>query len=120
MVRCINIREDNNQFLSGCVSSLVKLLPTQRVIASLKNINEYPNILTMDNSLSVLHENKNLFLIGLLSGEVKIFDTRVKNKNDEYIKDIGLMQSFKTNSKKFNKIILNKSINIFLLRIDIT
>ena len=74
-VRCINIREDNNQFLSGCVSSVVKLrnIPTQRVMASVKNINDDPNVLSTVNSLSFLHENKNLFLIGLRRGEVKFF-----------------------------------------------
>ena len=75
MTRCINIREDNNQFLSGCVSSVVKLrnIPTQRVMASVKNINDDPNVLSTVNTLNFLHENKNLFLIGLRRGEVKFF-----------------------------------------------
>ena len=110
-VRCININQDNNQFLSGCVSSVVKLwdIPTQRVIGSIKNINEDPNVLTTVNSLSFLNENKNLFLIGLRSGEVKLFDTRIKNKNDEFTKNMGLLHTFKAHYKKLNSVALNKT-----------
>ena len=110
-VRCINIREDNNQFLSGCVSSVVKLwdIPTQRVIASVKNINDDPNVLSTVNTLSFLHENKNLFLIGLRSGEIKLFDTRIKNKNNDNIQNMGIVHSFKAHYKKLNNFILNNS-----------
>ena len=110
-VRCINIREDNIQFLSGCVSSVVKLwdIPTQRVIGSVKNENEDPNVLSTVNSLSFLNENNNLFLVGLRSGEVKLFDTRLKNKNDKNIKNMGLVHSFKAHDKKLNNAVMNKS-----------
>ena len=108
-VRCVNIREDNNQFLSGCVSSVVKLwdIPTQRVIASVKNKNEDKNLLTTVNSLSFLHNNKNLFIMGLRSGEVKLFDTRINNKNDENTKNMGLVHCFKAHYKKLNNAKLN-------------
>ena len=45
-VKCLNIRQDNIQFLSGCVSSVVKLwdIPTQRIIASIKNCNKDPKV----------------------------------------------------------------------------
>jgi len=110
-VRCINVREDNTQFLSGCVSSVVKLwdIPTQRVIASVKNQNEDPNVLTTVNSLSFLNENKNLILVGLRSGEVKLFDSRINNKNDEFTKNMGLVHCFKAHDKKLNNCIINKS-----------
>ena len=108
-VRCINIREDNIQFLSGCVSSVVKLwdIPTQRVLGSVKNQNEDPKILTTVNSLSFLHENNNLFIMGLRSGEVKLFDTRINNKNDEFTKNMGLVHSFKAHYKKLNNAKIN-------------
>ena len=108
-VRCINIRDDNNQFLSGCVSSVVKLwdIPTQRVIASVKNQNEDKNILTTVNSLNFLNENRNLFIVGLRSGEVKLFDTRIKNKNDEFTNNMGLVHCFKAHYKKLNNSTLN-------------
>ena len=110
-VRCINIREDNIQFLSGCVSSVIKLwdIPTQRVIASVKNINDDPNVLSTVNSLSFLHENKNLFLVGLRSGEIKLFDARIKNNNSEYIKNMGIVHCFKAHYKKLNNFIINNS-----------
>ena len=110
-VRCINVREDNNQFLSGCVSSVVKLwdIPTQRVIASVKNQNDDPNVLTTVNSLSFLNENNNLILVGLRSGEVKLFDSRINNKNDEFTKNMGLVHCFKAHYKKLNNCIINKT-----------
>ena len=110
-VRCLNVRQDNTQFLSGCVSSVIKLwdIPTQRVIASVKNINQNQNILATVNSLSFLNENKNLFLTGLRSGEVKLFDQRIKNKNDEFTKNMGEVHSFKAHYQKLNNCILNST-----------
>ena len=110
-VRCLNIRQDNTQFLSGCVSSVVKLwdIPTQRVIASVKNINEDDNVLATVNSLCFLNENPNLFLVGLRNGEVKLFDQRIKNKNDEFTKDMGCINCFKAHYKKLNNCILNST-----------
>ena len=110
-VRCISIREDNQQFLSGCVSSVVKLwdIPTQRVIGSIINENSDPTSLTTVNSLNFMNNNPNLFIIGLRSGEVKIFDCRIQNKNDNYIKNVGIVQSFKAHQKKLNTAKLNKS-----------
>ena len=100
-VRCLAIREDNQQFLSGCVSSVVKLwdIPTQRVIGSIMNKNDNPDVLTTVNSLSFMHNNHNLFVIGLRSGEVKIFDSRVQNKNNNFLKNIGLVQAFNAHKK---------------------
>ena len=110
-VRCLSIRQDNNQFLSGCVSSVVKLwdIPTQRVIASVKNKIEDKNVLATVNSLCFLNENKNLFLVGLRSGEVKLFDQRIKNKNDEFTKNMGIVHCFKAHYKKLNNCILNST-----------
>ena len=110
-VRCISIRQDNQQFLSGCVSSVVKLwdIPTQRVIGSVINQNEDQNVLKTVNSLSFLNKNNNLFLVGLRSGEVKIFDTRMKNKNDNFTKNMGLIQSFKAHYKKLNTAKINQT-----------
>ena len=110
-VRCISIREDNQQFLSGCVSSVVKLwdIPTQRVIASVINQNDDPNLLTTVNSLGFLHNNKCLFFIGLRSGEVKIFDTRIKSTNNKFIKNMGIVKIFKAHNKKLNTVKINQS-----------
>ena len=110
-VRCISIRQDNQQFLSGCVSSVVKLwdIPTQRVIGSVINQNEDQNVLKTVNSLSFLNKNNNLFLVGLRSGEVKIFDTRMQNKNDNFTKNMGLIQSFKAHYKKLNTAKINQT-----------
>ena len=109
-VRCISIRQDNQQFLSGCVSSVVKLwdIPTQRVIGSVINQNDDPNVLTTVNSLSFMNNNPNIFLIALRSGEVKIFDSRIQN-NSNTMKNIGLIQGFKAHDKKLNTSKINKS-----------
>ena len=109
-VRCLAIREDNQQFLSGCVSSVVKLwdIPTQRVIGSVINKNDNPDVLTTVNSLSFMHNNPNLFVIGLRSGEVKIFDSRIQNKNNSSLKNIGLVQAFKAH-KKLNTAKINQN-----------
>ena len=102
----MSIRNDNQQFLSGCLSSVVKLwdIPTRRVIGSVINQNDDPNVLTTVNSLSF--NNYNLFIIGLRSGEVKIFDSRIQNKNNNYFKNIGIVQSFKAHNKKLNILFL--------------
>ena len=75
-VRCISVREDNLQFLSGCVSSIVKLwdIPTQRVIGSITNQSPDSTSLTTVNSLNFLDINPHLFIIGLRNGDVKICD----------------------------------------------
>ena len=110
-VRCISIREDNQQFLSGCVSSIVKLwdLPTQRVIGTIINQSSEPSSLTTVNSLNFMNNNPNLFLIGLRSGEVKLCDSRIQNKNNEFIKNVGIVQSYKAHKKKLNTAKLNKN-----------
>ena len=96
-VRCISIREDNTRFLSGCVSSVVKLwdIPTQRVIGSIINQTSDTTSLTTVNSLNFFNNDPNLFLIGLRSGEVKLCDSRIQNKNDNFIKNVGIVHSFK-------------------------
>ena len=109
-VRCISIRLDNHQFLSGCVSSVVKLwdIPTQRVIGSVINQNDDPNVLTTVNSLSFMNNSPNIFLIALRSGEVKIFDSRIQGNNNS-MKNIGLVQGFKAHHKKLNTSKINHS-----------
>ena len=110
-VRCISIRGDNTQFLSGCVSSVVKLwdIPTQRVIGNIINQTSDANALTTVNSLNFFNTDPNLFLIGLRSGEVKICDSRVNNKNDNFIKNVGIINTFKAHKNKLNTIKLTKN-----------
>ena len=110
-VRCISVREDNTKFLSGCVSSIVKLwdIPTQRVIGTIINENADSNSLTTVNSLNFMNNDPNIFLIGLRSGEVKICDSRIQNKNDNLNKNIGIVHCFKAHKNKLNTIKLNKN-----------
>ena len=109
-VRCMAIREDDSQFLSGCVSSVVKLwdIHTQTVIGNIVNQNPDPNSLSTVNSLGFMKKNPNLFVVGLRSGEVKIFDSRSNNNN------IGLVNCFKAHYKKLNTVKLNNSDNYLL------
>ena len=108
-VKCLAVRRDNQQFISGCVSSVVKLwdIPTQRVIGSVINTNDDPNTLTTVNSLRFLNKEDNIFMIGLRSGEVKIFDTRLPGNNR--MKNVGLAQSFKAHDRKLNTIKINQT-----------
>jgi len=78
-VRCISLSKDNKFFLSGCVSSVVKLWDLERniVIQSITNRNPDPDLLNTVNSLSFMNNNQNVFLCGLRNGVVKIFDIRV-------------------------------------------
>ena len=110
-VRCISVREDNTKFLSGCVSSIVKLwdIPTQRVIGTIINENADSNSLTTVNSLNFMNNDPNIFLIGLRSGEVKICDSRIQYKNDNLNKNIGIVHCFKAHKNKLNTIKLNKN-----------
>ena len=119
-VRCMSIRDDNAQFLSGCVSSVVKLwdMATQSVIGNIINQNPDPSALSTVNSLGFMKKNPNLFVVGLRSGEVKIFDSRIKGRNsmtNDKISNVGLVQCFKAHSKKLNTAKLNDSTNNYLL-----
>ena len=115
-VRSLAIRHDNHQFLSGCVSSVTKLwdIPSQRVIGSFKNNFPDPWILSTVNSLSFMNNNPYTFIVAFRDGDVKIFDSRIKSQNDEYIKNIGLVHSFKAHFKKLNMAKLNHSDNYLL------
>ena len=115
-VRCISVREDNTRFLSGCVSSIVKLwdIPTQRVIGTIINENSDSNCLTTVNSLNFMNNDPNVFLIGLRSGEVKICDSRIQNKNDNLNTNIRIIHCFKAHKNKLNTIKLNQN-NTYIL-----
>ena len=110
-VRCISVRDDNVQFLSGCVSSVVKLwdLPTQRVIGSITNQTSDSASLTTVNSLSFMKTNPNLFIVGLRNGDVKICDSRIQNQNNNFIKNVGIVQTFEAHQKKLNTVKLSKN-----------
>ena len=110
-VRCISVRDDNVQFLSGCVSSVVKLwdLPTQRVIGSITNQTSDSASLATINSLSFMKTNPNLFIVGLRNGDVKICDSRIQNQNNDFIKNVGIVQTFEAHQKKLNTVKLSKN-----------
>ena len=79
-VRCVNISDSNNFFLSGCVSSVVKLwdLQSRQVISSLYNSEHSSESLLTVNSLQFFRNNDYNFLIGLRDGSVKLCDSRTK------------------------------------------
>ena len=110
-VRALNISYDNNYFLSGCVSSVVKLwdLNKKIVINTIINQNENQNFMNTVNSLNFFRTNPNLFLIGYRSGDIKICDIRSNSKNNNEIKQINITQSFKAHAQKLNTAKLNQS-----------
>ena len=79
-VRCVNISDSNNFFLSGCVSSVVKLwdLQSRQVISSLYNSEHSSESLLTVNSLQFFRNNDYNFLIGLRDGSVKLCDSITK------------------------------------------
>ena len=108
-IRCLCVREDNKQFLSGCVSSIVKLwdIPTQRVINSINNKNSDSTSLMTVNSLNFMNTDPNLFIIGLRNGDVKICDSRINNKTDDCSKNV--IQCFRAHQKKLNTVKISKN-----------
>ena len=110
-VRALNISYDNNYFLSGCVSSVVKLwdLNKKIVINTIINQNENQNFMNTVNSLSFFRTNPNLFLIGYRSGDIKICDIRANSKNTNALNQLYITQSFKAHSQKLNTAKLNQS-----------
>ena len=107
-VRCLAINRDNKYFLSGCVSSVVKLwdLNTGQVVRSIKNHNPDPDLLNTVNSLQFTHngDTGNIFLCGLRSGSVKIFDLR----QGSFTKGLDGIESpikeFKAHRNKLNSV----------------
>ena len=107
-VRCVNISDSNNFFLSGCVSSVVKLwdLQSRQVISSLYNSEHSSESLLTVNSLQFFRNNDYNFLIGLRDGSVKLCDSRTKK--------IEVNSQFRAHSTKLNSVKLNKA-NTYLL-----
>ena len=108
-VRALNVSYDNNYFLSGCVSSVVKLwdLNKKIVIGNVFNQNDNQNFMNTVNSLSFFHSNPHLFMIGLRSGDIKICDSRINLLNDK--NQIGVVTNFKAHTNKLNTTKLNQS-----------
>jgi len=100
-VRCLAISNDNNYFLSGCVSSVIKYwdLSKKKVLYTFNNSNDNPDLLNTVNSLNFMSNDPNVFMTGLRNGVVKIFDVRKPNK---------LVREFKAHKCKLNSVKFNK------------
>lgn len=101
-VRCLAISKYNKYFLSGCVSSVIKLWDIEKssVINTISNVNPDPELLNTVNSLAFMNSSENVFLCGLRNGMVKIFDSRI-NKPNLLVKEFKAHKS-KLNTVKFN------------------
>ena len=106
-VRCIAVNDTNTRFLSGCVSSVIKLwdVQSQCVLFSIANKNPDPDSLSTVNSLNFFKTNENVFLSGFRSGEIKFYDTRIPNFN----KSVSVSHEFKAHKNKLNSVKLNKN-----------
>lgn len=100
-VRCLAISNENKYFLSGCVSSVIKYwdLNERKVLHTFNNSNDNPDLLNTVNSLNFMSNNPSVFMTGLRSGAVKIFDVR---KPDKLVREFRAHKC-KLNSVKFNK-----------------
>lgn len=105
-VRCLSISSSNKLFLSGCVSSIVKLwdLETQKVIQTISNPNPEPEVLNTVNSLAFMNHNENVFLSGLRNGMVKLYDTRMGSSSNPN----GTIVQFKAHRNKLNTVKFSK------------
>ena len=118
-VRALSISHDNDFFLSGCVSSVVKLwdLNKRIVIGNFINQNENQNFMNTVNSLNFFRTNHHLFMIGLRSGDIKICDTRINSNNTDNnpnTRNISIVQTFKAHKEKLNTSKINKTDNYIL------
>jgi WD40 repeat protein len=77
----------------------------RKVVQSITNVNPDPDLLNTVNSLSFLNKNENVFISGLRSGNVKIYDIRNKN---------SLIKEFKAHKLKLNSVKINQSDNYLL------
>lgn len=107
-VRSLNISKSNKFFLSGCVSSVVKLWDIQKrmVIGSFRNSEHSSESLLTINSLEFFNDDENKFLVGLRDGYIKICDARTKS--------IAVTKQFKAHNNKLNSVKFNSQ-NMFLL-----
>ena len=108
-VRCISISHNDKHFLSGCVSSVIKLwdLHTKTVISSIVNKQANADSLSTVNSLS-FSKDDNLFLTGLRTGEVKLFDKRVNNTSSSSTRNNTLCV-FRAHDNKLNSVRFNNN-----------
>lgn len=107
-VRALAISYDNTQFLSGCVSSIVKLwdLNKKIVIGNINNqTDDNSNFMNTVNSLKFFDSNHNIFMIGFRSSDIKICDERIRGNNN----NIAVVQTFKAHNQKLNTAKINKS-----------
>ena len=110
-IRCINLNNDNSRLLSGCVSSVIKIwdLPMQKVLFNINNKNSDPNTLSTINSLNFMSTNPNIFITGIRSGEVKLFDIRISSFGNGNKRTLIPVQEFKAHIKKLNNVKLNRN-----------
>lgn len=108
-VRCLSVSDSNRNFLSGCVSSVIKLwdLEKQIVTSSIVNANPDPDHMNTVNSLSFFNDDK-MFLCGLRDGIVKVFDIRTN------LSSPNITNEFKAHKLKLNSIKTNHN-NTYLL-----
>jgi WD40 repeat protein len=101
------LSKNNKNFLSGCVSSVIKFwdLAERKIVTSISNTNTDPELLNTVNSLSFLNKGDNIFVSGLRSGNVKIYDIRNENP---------LINEFKAHKLKLNSVKISQNDNYLL------
>jgi WD40 repeat protein len=115
-IKSMSISSDRKNFLSGCISSVIKLwdFEKQKVILNIKSndLNSQNNLNTV-NTLKFF-DNDNLFISAFRDGLVKIYDVRQRSvgfSNYEYYKP---SIEFKAHDVKLNAVKLSKNNNKLL------
>ena len=113
-IKCIAINQTNRNFISGCVSSIVKLwdLEKHKVISTINNPKPDPDALSTVNSLGFIKSNDSVFYAAYRTGEIKFYDTRMPKQNG--VHSVGMSHGFKCHSAKLNSVKINNTENYIL------
>lgn len=111
-IKSLAISSDKRNFLSGCISSVIKLwdFETQKVILNIKSdeiVNE--NNLNTVNSLKFYNNNDNTFVSAFRDGLVKIYDIRQRNSGFETNEFYKPAIKFKAHNVKLNAVKISKN-----------
>lgn len=128
-IKSLCVSNDKTSFLSGCISSVIKLwdIEKNKVCLTIKDdIGHKENTLNTVNTLNFFNDNDNLFVSAFRDGLIKIYDVREHrryntngnssvysgNNNEEAVFQPSIC--FRAHSNKLNSVKLSKN-NQFML-----
>lgn len=120
-IRCIAVNNSKKNFLSGCISSVIKYWDFEKgsIILTVDNPPSNNETLNTVNSVKFLDNNESIFLTAYRDGYIRIYDVRTRSKgsnlnNSNNNSSIMPVQAFKAHNNKLNCGKLSKSNNYIL------